>query len=211
MRLEPLYRATFTTPEAWSAELADPAGTEGQSFLIAEGRCEGRLPGRPPRRELAAAADLRAAARTPPGSLTGASGADLKGVIRDRLAHRAGRIVRLGPVVAAPAGDDQEVLVNPGRLGTGQAVKEGRDGRAELLRSVEGERRVVASLGLGPEPLGRTRARMPEGLCRDHREPAGPPDGVAERGLAVQALLVLGETGEVAAQIVRAFCCGVRL
>ena len=27
-------------------ELAGPAGTEGQSFLIAEGRCEGRLPGR---------------------------------------------------------------------------------------------------------------------------------------------------------------------
>ena len=46
MRLEPLYRATFTTPEAWSAELAGQAGSEGQSFLIAEGRCEGRLPGR---------------------------------------------------------------------------------------------------------------------------------------------------------------------
>ena len=46
MRLEALYRATFTTPEAWSVELAGPAGTEGQSFLIAEGRCEGRLPGR---------------------------------------------------------------------------------------------------------------------------------------------------------------------
>ena len=46
MRLEPLYRATFTTPEAWSVELADPAGTEGQSFLIAERRCEGRLSGR---------------------------------------------------------------------------------------------------------------------------------------------------------------------
>ena len=45
MRLQPLYRATFTTPEAWSAELAGPAGTEGQSFLIAEGRCEGRLRG----------------------------------------------------------------------------------------------------------------------------------------------------------------------
>ncbi len=40
---------------------------------------------------------------------------------------------------------------------------------------------------------------MPEGLCGDHREPAGPPDGIAKRGLAVQALLVLGETGEVAA------------
>ena len=46
MRLEPLYRATFTTPEKWSVDLAGPAGTEGQSFLIAEGRCEGRLSGR---------------------------------------------------------------------------------------------------------------------------------------------------------------------
>jgi hypothetical protein len=45
MRLEPLYRATFTTPEKWSVELAGPAGTEGQSFLLAEGRCEGRLSG----------------------------------------------------------------------------------------------------------------------------------------------------------------------
>jgi hypothetical protein len=45
MRLEPLYRATFTTPEAWSVELAGPAGTERQSFPIAEGRCEGRLSG----------------------------------------------------------------------------------------------------------------------------------------------------------------------
>jgi len=46
MRLEPLYRATFTTPEAWSVELVGPAGAEGQSFLIAEGRCEGRLSAR---------------------------------------------------------------------------------------------------------------------------------------------------------------------
>lgn len=42
----PLYRARFTTPEAWNVELVGPAGTEGQSFLIAEGRCEGRLSGR---------------------------------------------------------------------------------------------------------------------------------------------------------------------
>jgi hypothetical protein len=45
MRLEPLYRATFTPPGAWSAELAGPAGTEGQGFLIAEGRLSGRLRG----------------------------------------------------------------------------------------------------------------------------------------------------------------------
>lgn len=41
MRLVPLYRITFTTPEARSVELIGPAGSEGQNFLIAEGRCEG--------------------------------------------------------------------------------------------------------------------------------------------------------------------------
>ena len=39
---------------------------------------------------------------------------------------------------------------------------------------------------------------MLEGLCCDHLEPVGPPDGVPERGLAVQALLVFGEAREVA-------------
>jgi hypothetical protein len=43
MRLEPLYTVTFTTPEAWSAEVA--AG-EGRSFLLAEGRSTGRLSAR---------------------------------------------------------------------------------------------------------------------------------------------------------------------
>jgi Protein of unknown function (DUF3237) len=46
VRLEPLYRATFTTPEARNVELIGPAGTEGQSFLIAEGRAAGRLSAR---------------------------------------------------------------------------------------------------------------------------------------------------------------------
>ena len=46
MRLEPLYRVTFTTPEAWSVELEGDAGTEGRSFLIAEGRSSGRLSAR---------------------------------------------------------------------------------------------------------------------------------------------------------------------
>lgn len=41
MRLEPLYRAAFTTPEAWSVELEGEHGTEGRSFLLAEGRSEG--------------------------------------------------------------------------------------------------------------------------------------------------------------------------
>ncbi len=43
MRLEPLYRATFTTPEAWSVTLQATGGSEGQSFLIAEGRVSGRV------------------------------------------------------------------------------------------------------------------------------------------------------------------------
>jgi hypothetical protein len=46
VRLEPLYRVTFTTPESWSVELEGTTGTEGQSFLIAEGRSEGRLSAR---------------------------------------------------------------------------------------------------------------------------------------------------------------------
>ena len=46
MRLEPLYRVTFTTPESWSVELEGTTGTEGQGFLIAEGRSEGRLSAR---------------------------------------------------------------------------------------------------------------------------------------------------------------------
>ena len=45
MRLEPLYTATFTTPEAWSVELPG-AGGERQAFLLAEGRCSGRVTGR---------------------------------------------------------------------------------------------------------------------------------------------------------------------
>ena len=46
MRLEPLYRATWVTPEAWSVELEGEHGTEGRSFFLAEGRTSGRLSGR---------------------------------------------------------------------------------------------------------------------------------------------------------------------
>ena len=46
MRLEPLYRATFTTPEAWSVTLQASGVAEGRSFLIAEGRTEGRVAAR---------------------------------------------------------------------------------------------------------------------------------------------------------------------
>ena len=46
MQLEPFYRVTFTTPEAWSVTREGGSGAEGQSFLIAEGRAEGRLSAR---------------------------------------------------------------------------------------------------------------------------------------------------------------------
>src|SRR4029453_869873 len=46
VRIDPLYRVTFTTPESWSVSLEGESGTEGLSFLIAEGRCEGRLSAR---------------------------------------------------------------------------------------------------------------------------------------------------------------------
>jgi hypothetical protein len=46
MRLEPLYTVTFTTPEAWSVEVASDTGIEGRSFLLAEGRSRERLSAR---------------------------------------------------------------------------------------------------------------------------------------------------------------------
>jgi hypothetical protein len=46
VRIDPLYRATFTTPESWSVSIEGESASEGMSFLIAEGRCEGRLSAR---------------------------------------------------------------------------------------------------------------------------------------------------------------------
>lgn len=46
MRLDPIYTVTFTTPEAWSVTFEGEAGTEGRSFLLAEGRSTGRLSAR---------------------------------------------------------------------------------------------------------------------------------------------------------------------
>jgi hypothetical protein len=46
VQLQPLYRATFTTPERWAVEVAGTHGTEVQDFLIAEGRTQGRLSAR---------------------------------------------------------------------------------------------------------------------------------------------------------------------
>ena len=56
MRLEPLYRATFTTPEAWSVELA-PRPDRGAELPDRRGALRGAPVGAPPRRELPAAAD----------------------------------------------------------------------------------------------------------------------------------------------------------
>jgi hypothetical protein len=46
VRLEPLYRCTFAPTESWHVELKDGGATEGQGFLLVEGRSEGRLTGR---------------------------------------------------------------------------------------------------------------------------------------------------------------------
>jgi hypothetical protein len=43
VRLEPLYRARFTPTDSWDVELAGDGGTEGQGFLLVEGRTEGRI------------------------------------------------------------------------------------------------------------------------------------------------------------------------
>ena len=40
------YRVTFSTPESWSVRLDGEDGSEGQSFLIAEGRSTERLSAR---------------------------------------------------------------------------------------------------------------------------------------------------------------------
>ena len=46
MQLERFYRVSFTTPESWRVTHDGTAGTEGRSFLIAEGRVSGRLSAR---------------------------------------------------------------------------------------------------------------------------------------------------------------------
>ena len=46
MQLEAFYRVTFTTSESWTVTREGRSGTEGQSFLIAEGRAEGSISAR---------------------------------------------------------------------------------------------------------------------------------------------------------------------
>lgn len=45
MRLEPLYHARFSTPDHWSVQVDGAHGTETQSLLFAQGRCEGQVTG----------------------------------------------------------------------------------------------------------------------------------------------------------------------
>lgn len=45
MKLAPLYRVRFTYPYEWSTNLAGPDSKESQHFLLAEGRCDGRITG----------------------------------------------------------------------------------------------------------------------------------------------------------------------
>jgi hypothetical protein len=46
MRLEPLYRLTFTYPEEWAVEIVGEGGVDEQYFFLAEGRAEGTISGR---------------------------------------------------------------------------------------------------------------------------------------------------------------------
>jgi hypothetical protein len=46
MLLTPLYRARFTYPEAWHADLSGGLGRQSVHFFFAEGICDGRLAGR---------------------------------------------------------------------------------------------------------------------------------------------------------------------
>jgi hypothetical protein len=45
MRLEPLYRARFSTSQSWSVDPTGPGGTESQNFLLTDGRCDGPIAG----------------------------------------------------------------------------------------------------------------------------------------------------------------------
>ena len=46
MRLEPLYRLTFTYPEEFGWAIVGDGGTQSQFYFVAEGRVEGRIAGR---------------------------------------------------------------------------------------------------------------------------------------------------------------------
>jgi hypothetical protein len=119
MRLEPLYRVRFTTPERWSVELPGSSGSEAQSFLVAEGRCEGRVAGRFraanfPRTRVDGAAllfTLRGYLRT-----AGSGGRELVGSMTHVTDDE--RYSRLNDVVCAVAGEVRlgEVVIDVAEL-----------------------------------------------------------------------------------------------
>ena len=128
MRLEPLYRIRWTTPEAWSVDLFD--GAEGQSFFLAEGRCEGRVTGRfrvanfPRRRaDGTLVPDFRGVVETDDGAVLMIV---LRGYLRDRrelvgsMTHASDdeRYARLNDAVCTVAGEIRpgEVVVEVAEL-----------------------------------------------------------------------------------------------
>lgn len=46
MRIEPVYRMTFSYPESWGGVISGDRGSEGHYYFIAEGRTEGEIAGR---------------------------------------------------------------------------------------------------------------------------------------------------------------------
>jgi hypothetical protein len=128
MRLEPLYRIRWTTPEGWSIDLFD--GAEGQSFFLAEGRCEGGVTGRfraanfPRRRaDGTLVPDFRGVVETDDGAVLMIT---LQGYLRGRrelvgsMTHASDddRYRRLNDVVCAVAGEiaGDEVVVEVAEL-----------------------------------------------------------------------------------------------
>ena len=131
MRLEPLYQVRFTTPERWSVELSGESGSEAQSFLVAEGRCEGAISGRFraanfPRTRVDGALlpDFRGAVETDDGAVLLVT---LRGYFRPATSELVGsmthltddeRYARLNDAVCAVAGEvrAEEVVLEVAEL-----------------------------------------------------------------------------------------------
>ncbi len=134
MRLEPLYRLTFHYPEAWFVELEGERGVESEHFLIAEGRCEGRVAGRfrganhPRRRtDLTYLPDFQGLIETDDGAV-------LMVDLRGRAAPEGhGRIVAFCTHVAS---DERYRWLNDGVCAVAGEVRGRREGRVEIVLDV---------------------------------------------------------------------------
>lgn len=135
MRLEPLYRVTFTTPESWSVEVEGDAGTEGWSFLIAEGRAEGRLSAR------------YRAANFPRRRVDGALTPDFRGVLEtddgatilfawQGLARQADGLRRLAGSMTHVTGDERYRWLNDRVCAVGGEVRPMDGGGFDVLLEV---------------------------------------------------------------------------